>query len=730
MQDHLADLNEQQRLAVEHGPGPLLILAGAGSGKTRVLTHRIAYLLERGVLPEEILAITFTNKAATEMRRRVEQMVGSTVTDGIWLGTFHAICGRILRSEIARVGYNSNFVIYDAGDQSRLIRQALKELNLDDKLFNPRTVQAIISRAKNELVEPESLENYWLREGPKDYSAYFLQRVAEIYTRYQRILKENNALDFDDLLRLTAVILQTWPDALAKWQGRFRHVLVDEYQDTNRAQYVLVRLLAGVHENLFVVGDDNQSIYGFRGADIRNILEFERDFPRARVVKLEQNYRSTQTILDAANYVVANNSRKKEKRLWTSNGQGDRVRLYKAWDGKEEAYFVARELQHLMGRGFTLQDCAILYRTNAQSRLLEEVLLSERLPYRMLGGIRFYERLEIKDTLAYLRLLLNPVDALSLERVINTPRRGVGPKTLERILAFAQDEKLDLITACSRADKIPRIQKRTAQDVMDFGRTLQQLQALVPVTPLMELIVRVWEETGYRALLEDERTVEAQGRLENLDEFLSVAASFVKNSDDSSLAAFLATVSLYTDQDSYDEQAEAVTLMTLHSAKGLEFPVVFLVGLEEGLFPHSRSLEDEDSVEEERRLCYVGLTRAKKRLYLTHAGQRILYGREQYCSPSRFIKEIPSRFLLEVFRPGQEENKRIIPFPSRPVETKSDDSSSTQTWRSGDKLQHPKFGEGTVVSCRGDSPDAIITVAFPDVGVKDLAIRYAPIKKL
>ena len=436
MQDHLADLNEQQRLAVEHGPGPLLILAGAGSGKTRVLTHRIAYLLERGVLPEEILAITFTNKAATEMRRRVEQMVGSTVTDGIWLGTFHAICGRILRSEIARVGYNSNFVIYDAGDQSRLIRQALKELNLDDKLFNPRTVQAIISRAKNELVEPESLENYWLREGPKDYSAYFLQRVAEIYTRYQRILKENNALDFDDLLRLTAVILQTWPDALAKWQGRFRHVLVDEYQDTNRAQYVLVRLLAGVHENLFVVGDDNQSIYGFRGADIRNILEFERDFPRARVVKLEQNYRSTQTILDAANYVVANNSRKKEKRLWTSNGQGDRVRLYKAWDGKEEAYFVARELQHLMGRGFTLQDCAILYRTNAQSRLLEEVLLSERLPYRMLGGIRFYERLEIKDTLAYLRLLLNPVDALSLERVINTPRRGVGPKTLERILAL------------------------------------------------------------------------------------------------------------------------------------------------------------------------------------------------------------------------------------------------------------------------------------------------------
>lgn len=312
MQDHLADLNEQQRLAVEHGPGPLLILAGAGSGKTRVLTHRIAYLLERGVLPEEILAITFTNKAATEMRRRVEQMVGSTVTDGIWLGTFHAICGRILRSEIARVGYNSNFVIYDAGDQSRLIRQALKELNLDDKLFNPRTVQAIISRAKNELVEPESLENYWLREGPKDYSAYFLQRVAEIYTRYQRILKENNALDFDDLLRLTAVILQTWPDALAKWQGRFRHVLVDEYQDTNRAQYVLVRLLAGVHENLFVVGDDNQSIYGFRGADIRNILEFERDFPRARVVKLEQNYRSTQTILDAANYVVANNSRKKK----------------------------------------------------------------------------------------------------------------------------------------------------------------------------------------------------------------------------------------------------------------------------------------------------------------------------------------------------------------------------------------------------------------------------------
>lgn len=741
MQDYLAGLNKEQRLAVEHGQGPLLILAGAGSGKTRVLTHRIAYLLQQGVRPEEILAITFTNKAAAEMRQRVEDMVGSAVAAGIWLGTFHAICGRILRTEIVRVGYKTNFVIYDAIDQLRLIRHALKELNLDEKVYNARTVQALISRSKNELVGPENMQRYWLQEGSKDYSAYFIEQVGNIYAWYQRTLKENNALDFDDLLRLTVEILQTWPDALAKWQGRFRHVLVDEYQDTNRVQYVLVRLLAGAHENLFVVGDDNQSIYGFRGADIRNILEFERDFPRARVVKLEQNYRSTQTILDAANCLVANNSRQKKKRLWTNNGQGDRLRLFEAADGDEEARFVALELQHLMRRGFTLQDCAILYRTNAQSRLLEEVLLSEGLAYRMVGGIRFYERLEVKDTLAYLRLLENPVDALSLERVINVPRRGVGPRTFERLISFAQEEGMDLLTACSNADKIPGVQKKTAQKVIDFGNKMQQLQVMASELPLTELIIRVWEDTGYRPMLEAEDTIEAKGRIENLDEFLSLVTSFVTNSDDSSLAAFLATVSLYTDQDSYDAGAEAITLMTLHSAKGLEFPVVFLVGLEEGLFPHSRSLDDEQGLEEERRLCYVGLTRAQKLLYLTYARRRYLYGREQYCVASRFLDEIPPEYVMRVHRCGQEENadvegsgirkpRKIIPFPQIKTVVGGGDNSSAETWRPGDRLEHPKFGQGIVVSCRGNSTDAIITVAFVDGGIKDLALRYAPIKKI
>lgn len=731
MQDLLTGLNDRQRQAVEHGEGPLLILAGAGSGKTRVLTHRIAYLLQRGVGPGDILAITFTNKAAAEMRQRVASMVGTAVTEGIWLGTFHAICGRMLRTEIVRVGYQPNFVIYDAADQLRLIRYALKELNLDEKVYNARTVQALVSRSKNELVNPDQVQGYWLQEGSRDYSGYFLAQVAAIYAWYQQRLKENNALDFDDLLRLTVEILQTWPDALAKWQGEFRHILVDEYQDTNRVQYVLVRLLAGVHQNLFVVGDDSQSIYGFRGADIRNILEFERDFPQAQVIKLEQNYRSTQTILDAANYLVAHNSRQKEKRLWTSNGQGDRLRLFEAVSGEEEALFVARELLHLLDRGFSLKDCAVLYRTNAQSRLLEEAMLYTGLAYRMVGGVRFYERMEIKDTLAYLRLLQNSHDTLSLERVINIPRRGVGPRTLQRIIGFAQEQGMDFLTACSRAEDIPGIQQKTARELVWFGQTLQQLQELAAELPLTELISRVWAETGYRPQLEAEATIEAQGRLENLDEFLALAADFVQtSSEDKSLAAFLAAVSLYTDQDSYDAGAEAATLMTLHSAKGLEFPVVFLVGLEEGLFPHNRSLETEEGLEEERRLCYVGLTRAKKRLYLTYARRRYLYGSEQYCLPSRFLDEIPAQFMLRVDGPGQEESGKIIPFPRPQLRVQAADEAVIPTWCPGDRLEHPKFGLGTVVSMRGTSPDIIITVAFPAVGIKDLALRYAPIKKV
>ncbi|MGI6605017.1 MAG: DNA helicase PcrA [bacterium] len=738
--DLMAGLNPQQRLAVEHGEGPLLILAGAGSGKTRVLTHRIAYLLEQGIAPEEILAITFTNKAASEMKERVESIIGARVA-GIWLGTFHAVCGRILRREIHRLGYTASFVIYDTDDQLNLIRRVLKEANLDEKVYNPRTVQFLVSRAKNELVGPDEFSRYWLREGDHDYSGFFLDKVADLYRAYQAALKTNNALDYDDMLSLTVEVFSGWPDALALWQGRFRHILVDEYQDTNHVQYVLVRQLAGVHQNLFVVGDDNQSIYGFRGADIRNILEFERDFPRARVIKLEENYRSTQTILDAANHLVANNVKQKEKRLWTANDRGDKLRLFEAASGEEEACYVVREVQHLLGRGFCLKDCAVLYRTNAQSRLLEEAFLRERMPYRMVGGQRFYERMEIKDTLAYLRLLVNPADTVSLERIINTPRRGIGPQTLARLLTFAREQGLTPVAAALRAGEIAGVNKKATAGLVDFGRVIVELSDLALNVPLTELVAQVLDKTGYRQQYETDATAEAQTRLENLDEFLAVAESFVKTSEDTSLPAFLATVALFTDQDSYEAGAEAVTLMTLHSAKGLEFPVVFLVGLEEGLFPHSRSLDRDASLEEERRLCYVGLTRAKKRLYLSYARERQVYGRIVYSTPSRFLAEIPGDLIQEVQRAGQEDH----PVASKPawlsVRKKEkrevlaarevDFAGETETvgWRPGDRVEHKMFGTGTVVSTRGEGEDAIITVAFPGAGIKDLAVRYAPLKK-
>lgn len=741
--DLLAGLNPEQRRAVEHGQGPLLILAGAGSGKTRVLTHRIAYLLEQGVAPGEILAITFTNKAAAEMRQRVENLIGARAA-GIWLGTFHAVCGRILRREIPRLGYTANFVIYDAGDQENLIRRCLREANLDEKLYNPRTVQSLISRAKNELIGPDGFYRYWLSEGDRDLSGFFLEKVAAVYRSYQGALKANNAVDFDDLLRLTVEVLETWPDALAYWQERFRHILVDEYQDTNHAQYVLVRLLAGVHQNLFVVGDDNQSIYGFRGADIRNILEFEQDFPHAKVIKLEENYRSTQTILDAANHLVANNLKKKEKRLWTANGRGDKLRLYEAADGEDEAQFVVREVEHLLGRGFSLKDCAVLYRTNAQSRLLEEAFLHERVPYRMIGGLRFYERAEIKDSLAYLRLLVNPADTLSLERVINVPRRSIGPQSLGRLLAFAREQGVDPVAAAARAAEIPGLTKKAAAELQNFGRLLADLSDLALHVSVSEIVAQVLERTGYRAQLQAERTEEAESRLENLDEFLAVARSFEKTSEDTSLPAFLATISLFTDQDSYEAGAEAVTLMTLHSAKGLEFPVVFLVGLEEGLFPHSRSLDREDSLEEERRLCYVGLTRAKRRLYLTYARERYLYGNVSLSMPSRFVAEIPGELVRRVHRPGEEEAREghLAQAAAGGYSWRRQRSSASAaedgftpggggpSFKAGDRVEHKKFGRGTVVRCRGEGEDAIITVAFPGAGVKDLAVRYAPLRRV
>lgn len=740
MQDLLSGLNHQQQQAVQHGQGPLLILAGAGSGKTKVLTHRIAYLLKLGVDPRNILAITFTNKAADEMRQRVENIAGTAAIDGIWLGTFHAVCGRILRTEISQIGYQPNFVIYDSSDQLRLIRRALKELNLDEKVYNPRGLQTLISRSKNELIDPDQVESYWLRHGSKDYNGYFLAQLSEVYRLYQQWLQENNALDFDDLLRLTVKILNQYPDTLSKWQGKFKHILVDEYQDTNKVQYLLIRLLAQKHKNLFVVGDDGQSIYGFRGASIRNILEFERDFPSACVIKLEQNYRSTQMILNAANHLLAFNREQKQKRLWTSNDQGDRLYLFEAESGTTEAMFVVRELAHLVSEGYSLRDCAVLYRTNAQSRLLEEALLSSGIKYQLIGGIRFYERMEIKDTLAFLRLLENPYDALSLERVVNIPRRGVGPRTLDRIIDFAKNESIDFITACTRAEHIPNVQRKTAQGLVQFGHTMWRLNELAAELPLTEFIHHVWADTGYMSYLQQEDATQAEGRLENLDEFQGLVADFVRTSADKTLASFLAAVSLYTDQDSYDTKTEAVTLMTLHSAKGLEFPVVFLVGLEEGLFPHSRSLGTAQELEEERRLCYVGLTRAQKKLYLTYAHSRYLFGSSQSYPRSQFIDQIPAQYIVKISGPGQNKDvavepapvidqNKVIPFPGPKTQFKPDANAGT-SWQAGDRLEHPKFGLGVVVSMQGTDRDGIITVAFPAAGVKKLALRYAPIKKL
>jgi DNA helicase-2/ATP-dependent DNA helicase PcrA len=742
MQDLLPNLNQQQQQAVKHGQGPLLILAGAGSGKTRVLTHRIAYLLHQGIAPDEILAITFTNKAATEMKERVKCIVGTVVTDGIWLGTFHAICGRILRSEIVKAGYRSNFVIYDAADQLRLVRSTIKGLNMDEKMYNPRLMQALISRSKNELINPDQIQRYWLQNHDTDYSGYFLERLETVYAAYQQQLKENNALDFDDLLRLAVEIFQTYPDVLATWQRKFNHVLVDEYQDTNRVQYLLVRLLAEKHGNIFVVGDDSQSIYGFRGADIRNILEFEQDFPSARVIKLEQNYRSTQMILEAANSLVAHNRVQKRKRLWTSNDKGDRLRLFEAENGKEEAWFVVRELEHLLGGGYDLKDCAILYRTNAQSRLLEEAMLTNEIPYQMVGGVRFYERMEIKDTLAYLRLLENPYDALSLQRVINTPRRGAGPRTQERVMAYAKMQVIDYITACTKAESIAGIQHKTAKNLVQFGSTIKELHNLMEDMPLLELVNCIWTRTGYQSQLMAEDTIEAEKRQENLNEFANLVAEYVRSNEDKSLSAFLTRVSLFTDQDSYNAETKAVTLMTLHSAKGLEFPVVFLVGFEEGLFPHQRSLDSIDGLEEERRLCYVGLTRAKRRLYLSYARSRQLFGMRQYCSPSRFLSEIPAEFILPVFSPGQQDGptrksnlaakkeKRVISFSTNEVSSSGQSINTTPDWILGDRLEHPQFGVGVVVSTRGTRSDGTVIVAFPTVGLKTLALQYAPIKKI
>lgn len=650
MMELLKGLNEPQKEAVLHGEGPLLILAGAGSGKTRVLTHRIAYLIEeKGVSPYSILAITFTNKAAREMKERIDRLVGLG-SENIWVSTFHSTCVRILRRDIDRIGYDRNFVIYDSADQQTLIKDCLKELNLNDKNFPPRLMLDYIGRAKDELKDPErfTLENS---------GDFRMAKVARIYELYQKRLKGNNAMDFDDLILMTIKLFKGCPDVLEYYRTKFHYVLVDEYQDTNTAQYELVSLLAGKHRNLCVVGDDDQSIYGWRGANIQNILDFEKEFKGCKVIKLEQNYRSTSTILDAANEVIKNNGGRKKKRLWTENEQGNRITRFEGGNEHDEAMFVAREIKRKKSEGDRpYKDFAVLYRINAQSRVLEEMLRREGIPYKIIGGQRFYDRKEIKDLIAYLRVLQNPSDNISLKRIINVPKRGIGDSTLEKAETVANNTGRSIFGVIESAGEIGELQ-RAAPRLEGFASMIKVLRLMKENITVSELINEVIEQSGILRELEAEGTIEAQTRIENIKEMISDAMEFQEDEDEGvekNLEGYLQNVSLVADIDSADEDTDKAILMTLHSAKGLEYPVVFMVGMEEGVFPGNRALGDEGELEEERRLCYVGITRAREKLYMTNASSRTLFGNTTYNRDSRFLREIPADLLEDLNKRSSE----------------------------------------------------------------------------
>ncbi|PKM43036.1 MAG: DNA helicase PcrA [Firmicutes bacterium HGW-Firmicutes-8] len=739
---HLTEkLNSPQAEAVQYYSGPLLILAGAGSGKTRVLTHRIGYLIgEVGVSPYNILAITFTNKAANEMKDRVDSLIGRRA-ENMWICTFHSACVRILRKEIGALGYNPNFVIYDSADQVTLIKECLKELNIDDKRYAPRAVAVGISHAKNKLWGPQAYDN--------QANDHYQQTVSRVYQLYQVKLKNNNALDFDDLIMETVKLFEQYPDILERYQERFKYILIDEYQDTNHAQYRLIKLLAAKNRNICVVGDDDQSVYRFRGADIQNIFDFEEDYPETRIVRLEQNYRSTKTILEAANEVIRNNCGRKEKRLWTENPDGSLISLFAAQDEHQEAYYVARKIiEAYSSQQRSYRDFAVLYRTNAQSRVIEEILMRNNIPYKIVGGLKFYERKEIKDILAYLRIIFNPADALGLLRVVNIPRRGIGDATLAKVSGFAAENGLSMFAAMGQALSIPALQPRAAKTLSEFAGLIEELRSRTGELSVTALTKEVLDRTGYLRELEAEKTIEAQTRIENLHEFMTVTAEFDTTSDENTLEEFLAGVSLVADIDTLDERSDAVVLMTLHSAKGLEFPVVFMIGMEEGIFPHARSFTEEPELEEERRLCYVGITRAREELHLVHAWQRMLYGNYMHNPPSRFAGEIPPG-LLERSGYGGEEPEPDIETSAgtdlRGVKNMKGQHALRQgrtgqgvsgrqgpvgIYTLGDKVEHSKWGQGVVVSVKGESEDAEISVAFPGQGIKTLIAKYAPLRKI
>ena len=713
---YLADLNPAQRQAVLTTEGPLLVIAGAGSGKTRVLTHRVAHLLAAvGAKPNEILAITFTNKAAQEMKERVERGLGP-VARAIWIMTFHSACGRILRREAERLGYRSNFTIYDQADQVRLVKACLEELDRDPKRFVPRGIHAQISKSKNQLV---SADEYAAR-----VASFYDQTVADVYQLYQRRLFASNAVDFDDLLMLTVDVLQRFPEAHERWAKAFRYILVDEYQDTNHAQYVLLKLLASEHQNLMAVGDPDQSIYAFRGADIRNILEFERDFPATRVIPLEQNYRSTNTILAAANAVISHNRERKEKNLWSELGEGELVHVVETEDEHAEARFVAAEIAALIGGGYSASEIAVVYRTNAQSRVLEDVLVRQGIDYQVIGGPRFYERAEIKDAIAYLQVLDNPFDAVSLLRIANRPRRGIGDTSLARLVSYADGQGISLWDATAHAEEAG-LAPASTRAVKGFRSAMESLLATASDSTVANLVEAVLERTGYLDALEAERTIEARGRIENLEELVGVAREYDSAAQEPSLSGFLQEISLYSDQDALrgddDDAAGQVTLLTLHNAKGLEFRAVFMLGLEEGIFPHVRSLE-ENSLEEERRLCYVGMTRAKERLTLTHTMRRNLFGRSEANLPSRFLDELPSLGVeRERLRPASwSDYGGSVQREFAPREVLPDIST-------GDAVRHSSLGSGIVLAIESGG---VVTVRFEDGSERRLMLDYAPLEKI
>ena len=720
----LSSLNNVQKEAVQHIEGPLLILSGAGSGKTRVITHRVAYLIKHHrISPFRILAVTFTNKAANEMKERLDALIGEGMSKNLWVATFHATCSRILRRDIEHLdGYTRNFTIYDKSEQVTVVKDILRQFNLDDKMYNPRTIHDLVSKAKNNSIKPDTYAN--------TADGFYEKIVAQVYPLYQDTLRKNNAIDFDDLLNFTVELFRKYPDVLEYYQNKFEHVLVDEYQDTNRCQYDLVRYLTGEKKNICVVGDDDQSIYGFRGADIHNILDFEENYPNTRVLRLEQNYRSTQNILEAAWSVVQNNKARKEKKLWTKNDQGELVTCYEAMDERDEAGFVGTKIEDWHAEGVEYRDFAIFYRTNAQSRIFEEALRSANIPYQIVGGLGFYDRMEIKDLIAYLRVMCNPFDSISLRRIINVPTRGIGATSLERLMKFADDNEIPLIEAIDRVDEIDTINSGIKTKIRRFVKIFEGYE---PDDLPSDALEHILDTTGYLENFRGQRTIEAQNRVENIEELRNAVYEYEMISEEPTLSDYLENVALIADIDTMKtddtDETNIVTLMTLHSAKGLEFPFVFMVGMEEGYLPHQRSECTESGLEEERRVCYVGITRAMEQLYLVHAQARRTWSGAEYRVPSRFIEEISPDVIKHVDRYNSAFSQPDTTFSEQEINyIKEEQEEKEDTYGVGQIVYHSSFGRGKVTELSETGSNTYVTVRFDRSGLKQFDAEMAQLQ--